>query len=85
MITLTRRQGQPIQHGEVTATPQLWVLTFTPPWGGGAVYSRPASVLVRQGDAERRIPILDATLVALAVIGLITTLILIGGKRHAAG
>jgi hypothetical protein len=80
--------GETVTVGEIAVTPQSQALTVCWPQGGW-VWNRPAAVLVKQGEEEKHIPIVDVTRVAqlglyglslaFAVLGLI---IWIGGRSN---
>jgi len=70
--------GDAVTVGNVAATPQSQALTMRWPQGGW-VWNRPAAVLVKQGEQERRIPIVDVTRVAqLALYGTAAVFTMIG-------
>jgi|GEM_PF-6576463 len=52
--------GNPIRVGDVTVTPQSQALVLRGS-SAGCVWNRPAALLVKRGDKERRMPIVDVT------------------------
>jgi hypothetical protein len=62
--------GETVTVGDVAVTPQSQALTVRWP-NGGWVWNRPVAVLVKRGEEEERIPIVDVTRVAqLGLFGL---------------
>jgi hypothetical protein len=76
--------GEPLQVGETTVTPQSRVLVvkwpFDHPWfNGGFVWNRPVAVTVNQGQETTRLPIVDVTRLTMFIllgVGLGITLVL---------
>lgn len=64
------RSGNPLLAGDTEIIPQSQALTIR--WrNGGYVWNRPVAVVVRHGDQEERLPIIDVTLMArLALLAL---------------
>lgn len=61
--------GEPTTIQGVTVTPQSRSLQLTIPWGGFA-WNHPVAVVVRRGDDEQRIPLVDVTrIVQLSIYG----------------
>lgn len=77
--------GTPLSTEGTIITPQSQALTIRWPLGG-FVWNRPVAVLVGEGEAQERIPIVDITLwvrVALAAFGLLCgTLIAVKSQRR---
>jgi hypothetical protein len=73
-IQLQTNSGDPISIGDTTITPQSQALIVRFPFGG-FVWNRPVAVIVDRAGERRRIPIVDATRVAL--IGLIAFSVII--------
>ena len=70
--------GETVTVGEVTATPQSEALTVRWPRGGW-VWNRPVAVLVKRGEEEERLPIVDVTRVAqLGLFGFSLVFALLG-------
>jgi hypothetical protein len=63
-------RGNTVTVGDISVTPQSRALIARWPHGGW-VWNRPAAVMVKQGEDERRIPIVDVTRMAqLGLFGL---------------
>jgi len=63
---------------DISIKPQSRVLTARWPQGGW-VWNRPCAVLVKQGERERRVPIVDVTRVAqLALYGAAAVFTIVG-------
>jgi hypothetical protein len=63
MFRLETRSGEPIVAEDSEIVPQSQTLTIRWP-NGGYVWNRSVAVVVKRGDQEERLPILDVTLVA---------------------
>ena len=81
------RWGEPLLAGDAEIVPQSQALTIRWP-NGGYVWNRPVAILVRRGEQEERLPIVDITLaarlvlLALAAVSSLSFLILsIQGRR----
>ncbi len=73
-LQLQTNSGDPIPIGDTTITPQSQALIIRFPFGG-FVWNRPVAVIVDRAGESRRIPIVDAT--RLALIGLIAFSVII--------
>ena len=77
-LALRTLNGDPVNAGGVTVTPQLLALTLRLPFAS-FVWQRPAAVIVERDGRTTRLPIRDATrLVQCALIGVGVLLALIG-------
>ncbi len=69
-IHIETRWGEPLLAGDAEIVPQSQALTIRWP-NGGYVWNRPVAIMVRRGDQEERLPIVDITLlVRLALLAL---------------
>lgn len=71
------RWGEPLVAGDTEIVPQSQALTIRWPYGG-YVWNRPVAIVVRRGDQEERLPIVDVTLatrLALFALGAVSSLI----------
>jgi hypothetical protein len=66
-VELATRSGEPVAVGDVTVTPQSRAFTLRWP-RGGFVWNRPVAVLVEGASGEKRIPIIDVTLLAQVLL-----------------
>ena len=75
------KDGQPVQVGEQTVTPQARVLALRLPFWG-FVWNRPVAVLVEENGRSQRIPIPDMTRMILIAAGVVTAVAgLLASKR----
>ncbi len=69
-IHVETRCGEPLLAGDTEIIPQSQALTIRWP-NGGYVWNRPVAIVIRRGDQEERLPIVDITLLArLALLAL---------------
>ena len=66
-IHIETRWGEPLLAGDAEIVPQSQALTIHWP-NGGYVWNRPVAIVVRRGDQEERLPIVDVTLAARLVL-----------------